>query len=66
MKMFLEQPDWKFEVDEVSSNVYEVTASNILGEKIFQTGTNREGLIRVLKKKAVELNKNRREKYNIE
>jgi hypothetical protein len=66
MKMFLEQPDWKFEVDEVSSNVYEIIASNIFGEKISKTGTNIEQLIHCFKKKAIELNGNRKEKNNVE
>ena len=66
VKTFLELPNWKFEVDEVSSNVYEVVASNIFGQKISKTGTNIEQLIHCLKKKAIELNGNRKEKNNIE
>jgi hypothetical protein len=65
MKTFLELPDWKFEVDEVSSNVYEVIASNMFGQKISQTGTNIEQLIHFLTKKAAELDKNRKEKTRL-
>lgn len=37
--------DWNFSIEEVSNNVYQITAIDIHGRKVEMTGTNVEKLI---------------------
>ena len=42
---FLGTPGWQYEVEEVSANVYQVTARNVAGPKIEAIGTDVEQLL---------------------
>jgi hypothetical protein len=49
---FLEVPGWTFEVEEVSANVYEVTATDVAGRRVQVKGTDPDALLEDAKKSA--------------
>ena len=44
-KTFDDLPDWSFEVDEVSTNVYEVTGTDTPGHRVQMKGTDPDELL---------------------
>lgn len=56
-KKFKNLPEWEFELDEVSANVYEIVGINKSGHKISFKGLELDELIEQCKKKAIEIQK---------
>ncbi|MDM3871861.1 hypothetical protein QSV34_10915 [Porticoccus sp. W117] len=55
MKEFKELPNWRFDMEEVSANVYTVIAKNSEGGSISKTGVDLDELIEECKKDALRL-----------
>ncbi|MFB2684224.1 hypothetical protein ACE02B_03220 [Shewanella mangrovisoli] len=50
---FKELPTWNFKVEEVSANVYRVTAVDSSGRKVEKTGTDPDEIIKEVKQNAL-------------
>ena len=50
---FKELPTWNFKIEEVSANVYRVTAVDSSGRKLEKTGTEPDDLIEEIKQDAL-------------
>jgi hypothetical protein len=48
---------WVFEVEEISANVYRVTARDSLGRSLAKTGTDPDILLAECKREALELSR---------
>ncbi|WAR43784.1 hypothetical protein [Methylomonas rapida] len=55
-KTYPDLPEWEFELDEVSANVYEVVGTDKLGHKVSSKGVDLDELIEICRKdaKAIE------------
>lgn len=49
---FADTPNWEFKVDEVSANVFTITARDTAGRSIDKTGTDFDGLIEQCRQEA--------------
>lgn len=56
-EVFPDIPNWKFQVEEVSANVYSVVGTDDRGHRIVKTGTEAEKLLRKCKVDASEMDK---------
>ena len=55
IKVLPELPEWKFEVDEVSAGVYQVTASDDNGRSFSSKGTDPDVLLEECRDQAILL-----------
>ena len=55
IKTYLDLPEWNFELDEVSANVYEVVGTDKLGHRVSSTGIDLEKIIERCKKNAKKI-----------
>lgn len=55
IKVFDDLPNWRFELDEISANVYEVVGTDIYGHKVAAKGLDLDDLIGSCKKKALAI-----------
>lgn len=58
-KKYSELPNWVFELNEVSANVYEVVGTNQFGQKVYGKGLELNELIDKCKKNAEEIERSR-------
>jgi hypothetical protein len=54
---FDELPDWVFDVQETSANVYRVTGRDILGRSVERHGIDPEALLQEAREYAIQLEK---------
>ena len=54
-KTFPDLPNWSFDLDEVSANVYEAVGTDQFGHKISYTGTDLEAILNQCKLAAKEI-----------
>jgi len=52
IKIYPDLPEWNFELDEVSANVYEVVGMDKLGHRVSSTGIDLEKIIEQCKRNA--------------
>lgn len=60
-KKFSDLPNWKFDIDEVSANVYEIIGIDTTGEKISFKGYDLDEIIDQSRERAKEIDKNKRD-----
>jgi hypothetical protein len=51
-KTYSDLPEWSFELDEVSANVYEVVGTDRMGHRVSSTGIDLDQIIEQCKKNA--------------
>ena len=54
-KIYEDLPEWVFELDEVSGNVYEVVGADKLGHRVSSKGLNLDEIVEQCKKDAKEI-----------
>jgi len=52
---FEELPDWDFDVQEISSNVYKVTGTDVAGRSVDRIGLDPDELLKEAKQDAIQM-----------